>query len=673
MHTGNYRTALLVALSLARTLPSAAQPTVAPSPETVGRARGENMGNYNVVHSFETGYRFHTVDGNRNRYRSDVNFGNGIRLLGSNLTVNSKEGHGRWFDEIVLNTQGLGNDPYQFASARAQHNKLYRYDFTFRINDYVNPGLTTGTLGGHLHNTRRQMQDHDFTILPASPIRLLAGYSRNSQDGPALTSIQLFDSRGDEFPLFTEVGRRQSEFRLGAEARFSGYKFIVMRGWQRYREDIPRRIDAPSAGANPTDLNTLSRFRSPEAYNGDTPYWRMHLLSDKKAWYSLSGRFSYAGGRRGFLFEELSAGTERRGLARDRQILVNGSGRRPVSSGSFTFSLFSPRKFTFANHTAFHQIAMDGDSSYRELNNATLGVEFLRFQYLGIRTLVNSSDINFRPNRWLALYGGHQYSHRRIRSREGETIDNFTDLTTAVQTNHLHAGLAGIRIQPVRPLSISVDSEVGRSDKPFSPLADRKYHTLGGRVQYRKGPATVTAYSKAAYNTNSSSLFVHSGRSRVQAVDASYAARSWISFDAGYTKQHWDTLTGIAYFSGALVTGDQSVYTSNIHTGYLSVRSSFRKRVDLTLGFHRVQDTGDGRSSPTAVPSGARPGSTATAFRAAQTFPLSYQSPLARVSVKLHEKVRWNLGYQFYHYREDFLTSQNYRANTGFTSVVWSF
>jgi len=673
MRTGRHAAALLLILGIGRSGALRGQPTVAPSPETVGRVRGENAGNYNVVHSFETGYRFHTVDGNRDRYRSDVNFGNGLRLLGSNLTVNSKEGHGRWFDELVLQTQGIGNDPYQFASARLQHNKLYRYDFTFRINDYVNPGLTTGTLGGHFLNTRRQMQDHDVTLLPSAPFRLLAGYSRNSQAGPGLTSIQLFDSRGDEYPLFTEVDRRQSELRLGAEARVSGYRFVVLRGWQRYREQMPRRIDAPQTGAISDDLNTLASFRSPESYNGDTPYWRMHLLGDKKAWYSVSGRFSYAGGRRHFLLEELSAGAERRGLARDRQILVNGSGRRPVSSGSLTVSLFSPRRVTFANHTAFHQIAMDGDSSYREFNNATLGVELLRFQYLGIRTIVNSSDLTFRANRWLAVYGGHQYSNRRIRSREGETIDTFTGVTEATQTNHLHAGLVGLRIQPVRPLSISVDSEAGRSDKPFTPIADRKYHVLGGRVQYRKGPATVTAYSKAAYNTNSSSLFVHSGRSRVQAVDASWAARSSLSFDAGYTKQHWDTLTGLAYFAGGEVTGDQSVYTSNIHTAYLSVRASIRKTADLTFGFHRVQDTGDGRGSPAAVPSGARPGSMAAAFRAAQTFPLRYQSPLARLSVKVHDKVRWNLGYQFYHYKEEFFTSRNYRANTGFTSVVWSF
>src|SRR6185436_1757477 len=60
-----------------------AQPVVAPTPETVGSPRGEDAGGYNIVNSFETGYRFADIGGNRDKYRSDVNFRNGIRLFSS--------------------------------------------------------------------------------------------------------------------------------------------------------------------------------------------------------------------------------------------------------------------------------------------------------------------------------------------------------------------------------------------------------------------------------------------------------------------------------------------------------------------------------------------------------------------------------------------------------------
>lgn len=89
-----------------------AQPPVAPSPVPAESLDGKNNGNYNVVNNAELGYRFRTVGGSANQYRSSVNYGNGIRLLGGSLLMNSKDGHGGLFDHLSLTTQGLGGDPY---------------------------------------------------------------------------------------------------------------------------------------------------------------------------------------------------------------------------------------------------------------------------------------------------------------------------------------------------------------------------------------------------------------------------------------------------------------------------------------------------------------------------------------------------------------------------------
>ena len=59
-----------------------------------------------------------------------------------------------------------------------------------------------------------------------------------------------------------------------------------------------------------------------------------------------------------------------------------------------------------------------------------------------------------------------------------------------------------------------------------------------------------------------------------------------------------------------------------------------------------------------------------------QTFPLTYQSPLARLSIKVAPKIRWNAGWQYYNYAEQFNLLgyyQNFHAITGYTSLLWSF
>ena len=84
--------------------------------------------------------------------------------------MNSKEGHGRFFDEIVITTQGLGNDPYESAALRIQKNRLYRYDMSWRLNDYFNPGLTTDGAGGqHFLNTSTGLR---ITTSRCSPMEI---------------------------------------------------------------------------------------------------------------------------------------------------------------------------------------------------------------------------------------------------------------------------------------------------------------------------------------------------------------------------------------------------------------------------------------------------------------------------------------------------------------------
>lgn len=642
----------------------AAQPTVAPTPEQTGPARGREAGNYNVVQWFETGYRLRSVGGNTGKYRSDVNFGNGLRLLGGRLSVNSRDGHGRFFDEIVLGMQGLGNDPYQLSSLRVQKNGLYRYDLTWRLDQYYNPALTIAE-GQHLLNTERRLQDHELTLLPQSGWRLILGYTRNRQEGPGLTTVQQFDSRGDEFPLFAAVRRERNEYRLGGEIRMLGMRLNWLRGWDDYKEDTRAFLGVPSAGNNPADLTALGALRRDEPYHGASPYWRLNLRAERRG-FAANGRFAYTAGRRGFVFDESASGIDRLGAARNRQILVSGAGRRPVATGSLTLSVAPGSRLSVASHTAFHHTRMEGDSSFREVNNATLGSTLLFFQFLGIRAVSQTTEATVRLTDRVALYGGHHFSLRRIRSVEQFRTGPVLDRVSAEQENGFHAGQAGIRLAPRKPLSVNLEAEVGRADRPFFPIAERNYHGLGVRVRYRARTLTWSVAARTNYNTNSVSFSAHSSRSRNYSAELSWTPGRGFSLDAAYGKLHLDTISALAFFAaGRLNFQDRSLYVSNLHSATLGARLEFG-RVSLYAGYSHVEDTGGASKLPGGVASLA-------AFVAAQTFPAAFRSPLARLSVRLHTRLRWNFGYQYYGYREELSGRQGYRAHTAYSSVLWSF
>ena len=645
-----------------------AQQTVAPSTEPMGAPRGGTWSDYNVVDSFETGYRFRTLGGSLDQYRSTINYGDGVRLLSSFLTLNSKDGHGRFFDEIVLTTQGLGNDPYENATLRIQKNALYRYDLVWRRNDYFNPGLRTDGAGGrHLLDTEYTTQEQDLTLFPQSNLKFFLGYSRGNQNGPALSSISLFNSPNtNDFPLFENVRRLRNEYRFGNEFRLFGVRVNWMYGWEDFKEDS-NYLSGANPGDNPASPVSLSAFQRQEPYHGTSPYWRVALFTERK-YFAANGRFSYTSGRRAFVLDETALGGV--GLAQDRQVVAFGDAQRPVLTGNLTLSFFPTSKLTIVNHTAVNNIRIDGNSTFAQFDNFSQSLGYLTFEFLGIRTIGNETDLNLQASSWLSLFGGYHYVDRLIRSTEESNTQGNIFNATSRQSNRLNSGVFGLRLRPVKPLVVLLDAEIGRADHPLTPLADRNYHALGARVQYKLKQFQFSAATHADYNANSVSFSSYSSHARDYSADVNWTPRDWFALNAGYSKLHLETLGGIAYFLNAqFLRGEQSFYLSNLHAGNLTARFGITKRVDLFAGYSHTQDTGDGRSTLLGPPTS----SSLPALEAAQTFPLRFLSPMARISVSISEKIRWNVGYQYYGYNERFYNALDYRAHTGYTSVLWSF
>lgn len=645
------------------------QDTVAPTvDEKTGPPRGENKGDYNIVQQWELGYRFATLGGNQDKYRSDVNYRDGIRLLNSNLTVNSKTGHGRWFDEILLSTQGLGNDPYESATFRVQKNRFYRYDLLWRQNDYFNPALTVAS-GQHLETTRHRWQDHDLTLFPQSHFRVRAGYSRVTLTGPALTTEQEFDSRSDVFALFRNSRQQFNEYRLGGDGEWKGFRFTVQRRFEYFKEDT---VDS-SFG-----VTALTTFQRAQPYRGKTPGWMGNLYGEHGA-IALNARFTYAGGRGDFVQNETAIGTDRFGAAQNRQIIVKGNGDRPVTTGDFNVTLFPGKRFSIINQTGASNTRMTGNNFYQQFDNKTFSYSSLNFQFLGVRLVTNATDLRYRFSKKIGVFGGFRYADREIRSTEDSGSPGFAlSGVTAEQSNHTRAGVAGVNLIPMKNVRAHFEAELGRNDNPFTPQSLRNYHALRGKVQYRTKTMSLGGSYQENYNNNSIQITAYSSRARSYSAEASYNGKSWVSLDGSYSRLHLDTIGGIDFFAGSPrsteIKGLQSVYISNIHAANLGVRLALRKYVDLYVGYNLTKDTGDGRGVGLQRLNTAP--DIAGILAGAQTFPLTYQTPLLRLSVRLHQNLRWNAGYQYYGYKEDFglfLTNQNYRANTGYTSLLWSF
>jgi len=641
----------------------------------------QSAGGYTISNSFETGYRFADVSGNRDAYRAAINYGSGMRLFEGSLRMHSEDGKGKYFDEFSFHTMGAATDPYQFHNVHAEKNGLYRYDSRIRLVRYDNqlPALWQGERG---METERLFQNHDLTLFPGSRFEILLGYDRNEQTGPGFSSEGIPSSdgalRSDNFlRLTTDLRRVNNNYRIGTNFRALGLAVTAIQSFDNYKEDstFGNGLGLPS---NVTNVQPVDSIVRAEPYHGNTPVTMVALRTEKERWIGVSGRFVYSNGNRNWaLSETVDAFNPQSSAQTLRQTMLLGDASREQGSGDFTVSLTPSEKITLTNTTAVSSTRIHGGASFLEVSRFTN--QFLDFEELGIRFITNATELNVRPVEQFGVYGAYRFSTRRVRSSSGREFPGFAFRSPELAVdNDVHAGAAGLRWLPAPGMRASFDVEVGRADRPLTPISDRRFHNETARLQWRGKGASVSAHFKNRINNNPTQLVNYASAARSGGVQVSWARPdAKVTIDAGYGYLHMDSSAGIfdLFEPDRESPTARTVYTSNLHTVNFGARIQPHARMTLYLGYALSKDVGDGRDG-SSFAEGFEAGYQAFSFDGRNflvSFPLTYQTPQGRLSVQLNEQLAWNFGWQFYSYAEQFTGVQNYSAHVGYSSLRWSF
>jgi hypothetical protein len=698
-----------------------AQPIVAPSPDHPGFALGTDLSSYNVTNSFETGYRFSQVGGDSSFYRGTVNYGNGLRLLSSAFTANSKDGHGYLFDAISLSTQGLGNDPYQVATFRIEKNDVYRYDMSWRLSNYFNPSLDNGD-SDTVKNTRRIMQDHDLTVSLAKWAKLKLGYSRNHESGPEFSNYELYIGglARDVLPIDRDTRRDWNEYRVGSQFDFHGFRLTLSHQWEYYKDDssidslvpgqiYPLPLSQPYQPALPVTYPTLATaYSRGQPTHGVNQGWFANLNKNRKLW-AINARMTYNKGDNSMIYSENESGAAAIatttpaypgsvacsncgvGGPANAATFMMGNARWPFTAGDVTFSLFPTSNLTIVNSTSAEANRYDGGGQMLQVSSVAATKNIYWLYHMGEGRVSDSLDSNYRLNKWLGLNAEYRYTDRWLVNdlvRSGTT--NSKDLNTL--DDHMNTGTFGIRLRPAQPLSVNVDATVGRDSGAETPISPAHFHNIRARAEYRvqkrvrfagtyrqiynlNAPVGYSYTLNAAYGAPPAAYYA--SHSRDLSFNSSFTVNRNLSLDASYSKTHLDTLANLwaeIPSSPTLVVSERgyvSQYVSNVHTVSLMARTTLH-RGTFYAGYNIARDTGDGR----AVQNLGLQDPAASYLAGLNTFPMTYQAPMARLSIKITEKMRWNGGWEFYRYNQKFAYfgyMPYYRAQTGYTSLSWAF
>jgi hypothetical protein len=298
-------------------------------------------------------------------------------------------------------------------------------------------------------------------------------------------------------------------------------------------------------------------------------------------------------------------------------------------------------------------------------------------------------------NKWLALNSEYRYTARWLDNsliRTGTT--NSRDINSVA--NHLNTGTFGFRVKPAKQhLSFSADATLGRDNAPENPTSPGHFHNIRARMDYRAKKLRFGLSYRQVYNLNAplsvysastgqlavgEQLDYYTSHSRDFSATTSFDATRRLSFDLSYTKAHMDTLAnlwaelvppGATTITSVSVRGYLSQYISNLHTVSLMARTNFR-RGTFCAGYVMSRDTGDGRATQNLGLTDLAASTTASW----NTFPMTYRTPMARLSIKLSPKMQWNAGWEFYGYNQQFAYfgyQPYYHAHTGYTSLSLTF
>jgi hypothetical protein len=716
---------LIISLFALTSAIHAQQSSPSPTPTQTAETKpgSTDSSDYTIVSSIEFGYRGQRVDGDLNKYRSDLNYKAGPRLFDSSFFMRAKEGKGGLFDTLLVTTTGFGADPSGQLRVSVEKPKWYRFGGTYRrfkyfrfVNNFVNPNwvfspatfsvVPNPITGEHGYNTNTQLGDFDLSILPKNRIiRFNVGYSPERYSGPAFTN---YHSGGNEFNFLSNLRSRANDFRVGADGKVGPIDYSFLQGFRRFRDDSFISLGpTPGINLNPTAAS-LTTFNRNEPARGDINYTRFsaHTLVAKKL--DITARIIYSKSKSDFSNVETFTGRNWNPrvtgwppgpLAATPNILnlgqynVTGDTDRPNTLADIGATWLVTDKLRLSNTFRVEDFKINGNAVFADFFSITRGAgAALRTDTVGFSNLEahrvtkyrkyqDIVDGDYQFNAHYSIHLGYRYGSRRIEEGfEGFNLGSNGSLTppavrtasTEEEENHTHAFFGGFKARPYKNWTLYFDAEQGTADNVFTRIGNYDYTNI--RAKSRYAPNKRISFNLAVItrnNANPSEIagvslqdFGVSTKSRVFTSSLDWTPNSRVSISTGYNYNWLNSDAIVDYFFNSIrhPLGHSLYYMRNSFF-FVDTTVQMASRVTLFTSYRVNHDNGQG--SRLADPTG-NPGNLLTSY------PMTFQSPEARLAIKINRRLDWNFGYQYYNYNESMVVGprpQNYHAHLPYTSL----
>jgi hypothetical protein len=663
----------LAALLIATPLSFAQKPAPSPSPI----ASDER---FTVTSSAEFGIRGLVVNGNGDKFRSDLNYHAGFRVFDSSYFVQDNSKGSKVFDIALVTTSGWSADPQGSIRLNMAKAGSYNLDADIRRVRYFN-NLNThvvtwsqpvSTRSQHAMDTLHHFGDFDLTVFPdRENFRMRFGYSFNHTDGPGFSfnTVRFPSSSSDEFQVNSTIHSSSQDLRAGVDGKLLGFNLGFTYGHRNFNDKTQFFVDALNQGNNPApttaSINRLTRLMPTK---GATDFGNFYVQRTFAKTLDFTGRFIYAESDSNTTQSDTING---RASATGNIIVLDaitapGRTKRPQARSDVGLTWRPTDNLRISNTFTFDQFSISGEGSLTEfLQRTTSGgvpvpnslTTLFGARNTAYRRFSNLVEEDYQVNRMFSFNIGYRYTHRRIAadSRDISTAGPAT-LGTDLFSNTTHSVIAGTKIRPYKNWSIYADVERGTSDNVFTRLANNKLFNFRIRsvANLKKISFNVSAIVKNNDNPGTSKAVagipatetIADTRTRIFSGSVDWTPLSELSFSSGYTYNQQTSLVDIIlpvgapdFPTSAYRFGTSAYYLRDSYF-FFDISARPIKRVSFYASYRLDNDTGQGDRVVT------RPQDIISSY------PIRFHMPEARLAIRLTRNIDWNIGYQYYSYRE---------------------
>ena len=682
---------------------------------------GDDAGGYTITSSIEFGYRGLSVSGDHNKYQSDLNYRTGPRLFDSTFLMRSRDGGGL-FDTGLVTATGWGGDPSGQLRLSFESPKWYRLEGTYRkfnyfryLNNFANPNWVFSpanfsvppkpVTGEHGFNTETKMGDFDLTLLPKNRlIRFNVGYSPERYNGPAFTNYHL---GGNEFNYPLNLKSRADDWRLGADGTLGPIDWTLLQGFRRFRDDTSIDLGrTPGINLDPAK-GQLTSFFHHEPSRGSVNFTRasIHTMVAKRL--DVTARLVYSNSDSDFTFLENYSGTNWNARVSGwpptppnstpntlnlGQYNITGSSERPSWLGDIGVTWLATNKFRLSNTFKIEDFNISSDALFSDFfsltrpSGVTTVTNTIGFSGLDAHTSTdyrkyqNIVEGDYQFNARNAVHFGYRYGHRRV----GRTFEGFDfssngsippptrSSSSDFEENNTHAVFGGFKVRPATNWTMFLDAEKGTADNVFTRIGNYDYTNVRFKTRYVPSKDLSLDFGFISRdNANPSEIagvslndFGVSSKSRVFTSAIDWTVNPRFSINTGYNYNWLNSNAVVNYFFDNIQHPEgRSLYYVRNHFFFIDTTAILFPRVSLFASYRINKDTGQG--SRPDDPRGT-PGFLVSSY------PNSFQSPETRLAIRLHRRLDWNVGYQYFNYNESAIVGprpQNYHAHLPYTSL----